>query len=183
VVLAASALIFVSAVWFAFMSLSASEGSTDATQVGREATVDEKASDLKMAKSSLNKGRSVENAKPAEPKKAASPANQPLSTILPGYLTGVGRVEPTVPEAAPVALSVKKPVAKARKNRTNTTVAFSLEREESTQKPPIRGLKSDGDKSDNSAVAKKESIKAPSQTITEPVKANTTPKPKVIQWP
>jgi hypothetical protein len=122
--------------------------------------------------------KSIQNVTPYEPPRAASQLNQQVSIKPSGKAEGLRTSGPSIPLAAPVAMSVKKPSANPREQRVKNGAADN----NAPQKSAARVAKSSSDKSANSAALNKEAVKTPGLQPTVPAKTNA-PKPKVIQWP
>ena len=178
--LAAIALVIGAGALFGFMNMRGSGSAADENPVRREQTLSAKKSGPKTTKSlpSQPRAATIENVKTDEPKKTTVPLNQTPNIAPSGNAKGVRAIGSNVSLAAPVALSPKKPAAKPRKNARSGAPVFIAE-EGATPKSTA----SNRGKVTNSTSVKKEVVKAPSQPQPEPPKANTPPKPKVINWP
>ena len=178
--LAAIALVIGAGALFGFMNMRGSGSAADENPVRREQTLSAKKSGPKTTKSlpSQPRAATIENVKTDEPKKTTVPLNQTPNIAPSGKAKGVRAIGSNVSLAAPVALSTKKPAAKPRKN-TKRGAPFVIVEGDATPKSTA----SNKARVANSTPAKKESVKAPSQPVPEPVKANVPPKPKVINWP
>src|SRR5215813_9378731 len=179
-VLAAIALVIGAGALFGFMNMRGSGSAADETPARRQQTLIGKKSEPKTPRSSQSQPRAatVESVKTDEPKKTTAPLNQTSNIAPSGNAKGVRAIGSNVSLAAPVALSPKKPAAKPRKNARSGAPVFIAE-EGATPKSTA----SNRGKVTNSTSVKKEVVKAPSQPQPEPPKANTPPKPKVINWP
>jgi hypothetical protein len=129
--------------------------------------------------------KAIQNVTSSGPLKAASQSNPTVSLKPTGKAEGLRTNGPSIPSAAPVAMSIKKPAAKPPEPRVPADNDARLSRSvryDSPQKSSARDPKSSSDQSPNSAAANKAAVKTPGSQPTEPPRANA-PKPKVIQWP
>ena len=131
--------------------------------------------------------KAIRNVTSSGPLKTASQSNPTVSLKPTGKAEGLRTSGPTIPSAAPVSMSIKKPATKSSEQRVQNTAADNdarlsrSARYDGPQKSTARGAKSSSDPSANSA-ANKATVKTPGSQPTEPARTNA-PKPKVIQWP
>ncbi len=127
--------------------------------------------------------KATQNVTSSESLRTASQLNPTVSLKPTGKAEGLRANGPSIPSAAPVAMSIKESSAKPPEQRVRNVPAENDARlsrpvrYEGPQKSTARGPKSSSEQSANSAAASKAAIKTP-----EPARTNA-PKPKVIQWP
>jgi hypothetical protein len=130
-----------------------------------------------------------DNARSDEPNRTVSSSGRQLIIRPTGDLVGVRTVDQDIAVTAPAVLSAKQSATKARRQTpTNSRTSSSANvarsnNKDNALKATASGPGSDGEKNANSPAAKKESVKAQSQQLNDSTRVNTTPKPKVIQWP